>query len=103
MLIEWSAAGYTDKLAVLNMNMNSDYSCTRWILNDANIKGFKSLCVDNESLEKKRKLARDYINAVLRTALKTHAALHECSMLRIALKKGKLVTRYINALCFASH
>jgi hypothetical protein len=43
------------------MNMNSDYSCIRWILNDANIKGFKSLCVDNESLEKRLKQAINLI------------------------------------------
>ncbi len=47
--------------------------------------------------------ASDYINAMLRIALKkkTRAALHKCSMLRIALKKGKLAQHYINA--YASH
>jgi hypothetical protein len=47
-----------------------------------------SLCVRRETKKKKKKKKK----------WKTRDALHKCSMLRIALKRGKLATRYINAM-----
>jgi hypothetical protein len=53
---------------------------------------------EEEEKKKKGKLATRYLNAMLRTALKTRAGLHKCYASHRIQKKGKLATRYLNAM-----